>query len=60
MKSVHFAVHVKISTSYVLNTPQPRRLTTKLRIVIGSMETKVVVKFEASEMLHVEIRARKL
>ena len=53
MKSVHIlrpytegCVHfVKISSSHVLNTPQKRRLTTKLRIVIGSMETKVVVKF---------------
>ena len=60
MKCVHFAVHVKVSSSHVLNTPQPRRLTTKLRIVIGSMETKVVVKFEPLEMLHVETRARKL
>ena len=58
MKCVHFAVHVKISSSYVLNTPQPCRLITKLRIMVGSMETKVVVKFEV--MLHVELRARKL
>ena len=60
MKCVHLAIHVKISSSHALNTPQPRRLTMKLRIVIDSMETKVVVKFEASEMLHVKTRARKL
>ena len=59
-KCVHFAVHVKISSLYALNTPQPHRLTTKFRVEIGSMETKDVVKFEASEMLHVQTRARKL
>ena len=60
IKCVNFPVHVKISSSHIVNTPQPRRLTTKLRIVIGSMEIKVVVTFEASEMMHVETRARKL
>ena len=59
MKCVQFAINVKIS-SHVLNTPQPCRLITKLRIMIDSMETKVVVKFEASDVLHVESRARKL
>ena len=58
MKCVHFPVHVKISSSHILNTPQPRRLTTKLRTVIVSMVLKVVVKFETSEMVHVETRAR--
>ena len=56
MKCVHFAVHVKISSSHVLSIHQTR-LTTKLRIVIGSMKTKIVVKFEASGMLNVEMRA---
>ena len=35
---------IDISSSHVLNTPQPCHLITKLRIMVGSMETKVVVK----------------
>ena len=42
------------------NTPQPCRQSTKLRIMISSVQAKVVVKFEASEMMYTELRAKKL
>ena len=67
--SMHCAVHALVQMKrkkphlaiwQPLNTPQPCRLTTKLRIVIDNVKTKVVIKFEASEVLHVETRARKL
>ena len=59
MKCVHFAVHVKCSSSHVQNTPQPRRQSTKLNSMIISIKTKVVFKFEASQMMCVELRAKK-
>ena len=54
--------YVKSSFSHnIQNTPQPYRQSMKLRIMIGSIKTKVVVKFEASEeMLCVGLRAEKL
>ena len=60
---INFGVHayyVKSSSSHVQNTPQPCRQSTKLRIIIGSIKTKVLVKFEASETMCVGLRARKL
>ena len=58
-KCVHIGVHVKIS--YVRrNTPQPCHLSIKLIIMISGVKTKLVVKFEASEMMCVELRAKKL
>ena len=54
------AYYVKSSSSHVQNTPQPCRQSKKLRIMIGSIKTKVVVKFEASETMCVGLRARKL
>ena len=60
MKYVHFAVHVNSSSSCVQNTPQPHRQSMKLNNMIISIKTKVVFKFEASQMMCVELRARKL
>ena len=61
MKWIHIAVHVKKTpSSHVRNTSQPCRQSTKLRRMISSIKTKVVVKFEASEMMCVELRAKKL
>ena len=63
MKCVHIGVHayhVKSSYSHVQNTPQPRRQSMKPRIMIGSIKTKVVVKFESPDMMCVGIRAKKL
>ena len=48
------------SSSHVENTPQPCRQFTKLRTMIVNIKTKMVVKFEASEMMSVELRAKKL
>ena len=59
--SLSFVVRQEVvACSVHVNTPQPCRLTMKLRIVISSIKTKVVIKFEASEMTYVETRARKL
>ena len=52
--------YVNPSSSHVENTPQPCRQSTKLRIMISSVQAKVVVKFEASEMMCTESRAKKL
>ena len=60
MKCAYIGVHVKSSYSHVQNTPQPRRLSMKPTIMIGSIKTKVVVKFEASETVLVGLRAKKL
>ena len=48
------------SSSHVENTPQPCRQSTKLRTMIINIKIKMVVKFEASEMMCVELRAKKL
>ena len=59
--SLSFVVRQQVEACSVhVNTPQPCHLTMKLRIVISSIKTKVVIKFEASEMTYVETRARKL
>ena len=47
-------------SSLAENTPQPCCQSTKLRIMIIIIKTKIVVKFEASEMMCVELRAKKL
>ena len=64
MKCVHIAVYRGICESLILtcelNTPQPCRQSTKLRTMIISVLPKIVVKFEASEMMCVELRAKKL
>ena len=52
--------YVNPSSSHVENTPQPCRQSTKLRTMIINIKTKIVVKFEASEMMCVELRAKKL
>ena len=46
------------SSSLVENTPQPCRQSTKPRTMIVNIKTKMVVKFEASEMMCVELRAQ--
>ena len=46
--------------SHVENTPQPCRQSTKLRTMIISVLPNIVVKFEASETMCVELRAKKL
>ena len=48
------------SFSLAENTPQPCHQSTKLRIMIIIIKTKIVVKFDASKMLCVELRAKKL
>ena len=61
MKYVHFAdVHVKRSYSHVQNSFQPHRQLIKLRIITISIKLKVLIKFGASEMICVELRAKKL
>ena len=52
--------YVNPSSSHVENTPQPCRQSTKLRIMISSVQAKVVVKFEASELMCIELKAKKL
>ena len=49
--------YVNPSSSHV---PQPCRQSTKLRTIIISVLPKIVVKFEASEMMCVELRVKKL
>ena len=60
MKCVHIDVYVNLSSSHVENTPQPCRQSTKLRTMISSVKSKIVIKFEASEKMCVELRAKKL
>ena len=60
MKCAYIGVHVKSYFSHVQNTPQPHRQSMKLKIMISSIKTKVVVKFEVSEMMCVGLRAKKL
>ena len=52
---VQFIEHVKSSTSHVQNAPQPHCQSTKLRNMIISMKTKVLVKFGASMVKCVEL-----
>ena len=58
--TIIFAEHVKISYSHVQNTPQPCRQSTKLRNMTISIKTKVLIKFEASEMMCVELKGKNL
>ncbi len=60
MKCVHFAIHVRSSSSHVQVTLQPCRQSTKFKNMTISIKTKVVFKFEASYMMCVEFRAKKL
>ena len=46
--------------SHVQNTPQLCRQSTKLRNMTIRIKTKVLIKFEASEMMCVELRGKKL
>ena len=45
------------SSSHVENTPQPCRQSTKLKIMIISIKSKVLIKFDALWMLCVESRS---
>ena len=48
MKCVHIDIrNVKIPSSHVRNTPQPRHQSTILRSMINYVKIKVVIKFEA-------------
>ena len=65
MKSVQYAIlnvciYVKCSFSHAQNTLQPCHQLMKLRIMTISIETKVLIKFGASEMICVELRGKKL
>ena len=51
---------MKSSFSPIQKTTQPSRQSTKLRNMIISMETKVLIKFGASDVRFVELRAKKL
>ena len=58
---MQFTEHVKLSSSsHTQNTPRPHHQSMKLRTVTNSMKTKVLFKFGASEMMCVELRAKKL
>ena len=52
--------YVKCSSSHAQNTLQPCHLLVKLRIMTISLNPKVLVKFGTSEMICVELRAKKL
>ena len=51
---------MKSSCTPIQKTPQPCRQSTKLRIMNISMKTKVLIKFGASDVKCVEMRAKKL
>ena len=53
-------MHVNCSYSHVQNTPQPRHQSMKLRIMTISIMSRVLIKFRPSQMLCVELRAKKL
>ena len=56
---VHFTECVKLSSSPTQKTPQPCHQVTTLRIMIITMKTKVLVEFEASRMVCVELKSQK-
>ena len=63
MKCVPFAVNICICEMLFLtctDTLQPHRQYLKLKIMIINIKTKVVNNFGASEMIDVELRAKKL
>ena len=63
MKCVHIAVYRGICESLILTCEEHTSTmspSTKLRTMIISVLPKIVVKFEASEMMCVELRAKKL
>ena len=51
---------MKSSYTPIQKTPQPHRQSTKLRIMNISMKTKVLIKFGASDVKCVEVRAKNL
>ena len=51
---------MKSSYTPTQKAPQPRRQSTKLRITNISMKTKVLIKFGASDVKCVELRAKNL
>ena len=51
---------MKSSSSPIQKTAQPSRQSTKLRIMNISIETKVLIKFGASNVRCVELTAKKL
>jgi hypothetical protein len=53
-------VHVKCSFTHVQYIPQPHCQSIKLRNMTIGMKTKILIKFGASEMMSVEVRAKKL
>ena len=60
MGLVHFAKQRTHPHMYVQNTPQPCFQSTTLRIMTISIKAKVVVRFHCSEMMYVDLRAKKL
>ena len=52
--------NVKIPYLHVRNTPQTCHQSTIHKSMISYVKTKVVVMFEASEMMRVGLRAKKL
>ncbi len=63
IKCVPFAVmyvYVKCSSSRAPNTLQPHCQLMKLRNMTISIKTKVLIKYGTSEMMCVELRAKKL
>ena len=51
---------MKSSSSPIQKTAQPSRQSTKLRNMIISMKTKVLIKFGASDVRFVELRDKRL
>ena len=60
IQSVHYREHVKSLSSPIHKTAQPSRQSTKLRNMIISMKTKVLIKFGASNVRCVELRDKRL
>ena len=63
LQNIQFAVnvkYVKCSHLCVYNTPQSYRQLMKFKIMIINIKLKVRIKFGASEMMCVELRAQKL
>ena len=64
MKCIPFAVnvyaYVKCSSSHVQSTLQPRHQLMKLTIMTICIVLKVLIKFRSSEMMCIELRAKRL
>ena len=53
-------IYVKCSSTLAQNTLQPCHQLVKLRIMTICIELKVLIKFGTSEMMCIELRAKRL